>query len=222
MIDAPKRMISHLLISEKRRQADKYVKQNFSVNENLFFEITPSATKYTIADVKQVLADIKVFNSQKRLYYFPDFDNSSVDAQNAMLKMLEEPPANVHFVLTAQSTSRLLPTIVSRTKVVNVGPRSIPTLDSGTAHALEQFLEKKSLKGLDFKAFTVKDGKEAREICDQIVVFFRKLMSKDKSAPVVMKEGLRLRALMENNNLTPQMTIDHILIFISGIYKMKL
>jgi len=39
---------------------------------------------------------------------------SSPDAANALLKLLEEPPANTWFVLTATDKGRLLPTIQSR------------------------------------------------------------------------------------------------------------
>jgi len=39
-------------------------------------------------------------------------------AANAFLKILEEPPAGLVFLLTTQSTSALLPTIVSRTRVM--------------------------------------------------------------------------------------------------------
>ena len=39
---------------------------------------------------------------------------SSPDAANALLKLLEEPPANTWFILTATDAGRLLPTIQSR------------------------------------------------------------------------------------------------------------
>ena len=39
---------------------------------------------------------------------------SSPDAANALLKLLEEPPANTWFILTATDKGRLLPTIQSR------------------------------------------------------------------------------------------------------------
>ncbi len=41
-------------------------------------------------------------------------DKMGEAAANALLKTLEEPPANCHFILTASSLSSLLPTIVSR------------------------------------------------------------------------------------------------------------
>jgi DNA polymerase-3 subunit delta' len=43
-------------------------------------------------------------------------------AVNALLKILEEPPPGVVFLLTAESASSLLPTIVSRTRVMHFSP----------------------------------------------------------------------------------------------------
>lgn len=54
------------------------------------------------------------------------------EAQNAFLKLLEEPRANVTFILTAPSADGLLPTILSRVQTVAILPVSTPVL---TAHA---------------------------------------------------------------------------------------
>lgn len=48
------------------------------------------------------------------------------EAQNALLKLLEEPPANTLMVLTADSLSGLLPTISSRLQSLIVLPVSLP------------------------------------------------------------------------------------------------
>lgn len=215
-------MISHLLITEKKRVADKYVKNNLSGKNDLFFEMAPATKKYSIAEVKQVLSEIKIYNPKKRVFYFPSFDASSLEAQNALLKVLEEPPENVLFVLTSSSVSRLLPTIVSRTKVVKLGKPPEPAPDEKIFAALSLFIEKGGLSSLDFNAFACKTAGEAIAHLDQIALFFRKSIGGNKNSPVIIKEILRLRALLENNNITPQMTVDHILIFISKTYNMKL
>lgn len=44
------------------------------------------------------------------------------EAQNALLKLLEEPPADTVIILTAASSDSLLPTIVSRVNVITVLP----------------------------------------------------------------------------------------------------
>lgn len=51
-----------------------------------------------------------------------------IEAQNALLKLLEEPRAGVTFILTTPSLDALLPTIRSRTQVVTVRPLAITQL----------------------------------------------------------------------------------------------
>lgn len=53
-----------------------------------------------------------------------DSDRMSTGAQNAFLKLLEEPSANTKFVLTSHRDERLLPTIRSRVSAVHVPPIS--------------------------------------------------------------------------------------------------
>ena len=43
-----------------------------------------------------------------------------IEAQNALLKLLEEPPRNIIFILIAKSKTALLPTIRSRMKIENL------------------------------------------------------------------------------------------------------
>jgi DNA polymerase-3 subunit delta' len=56
----------------------------------------------------------------RRVALLVDFDEASPEAQNALLKTLEEPADKVVLLLTAGSTSRLFPTLVSRCEVLNL------------------------------------------------------------------------------------------------------
>ncbi len=53
-----------------------------------------------------------------RVVLISQADRLRVQAANAFLKLLEEPPANVVFILTSSRESRLLPTILSRCQVL--------------------------------------------------------------------------------------------------------
>jgi DNA polymerase-3 subunit delta' len=53
-----------------------------------------------------------------------DFERATVEASNALLKTLEEPPSQVVLVLTATEADVLLPTIVSRCQVLSLRPLS--------------------------------------------------------------------------------------------------
>ncbi len=51
-------------------------------------------------------------------------------SQNALLKVLEEPPNNIHFIIIAESKSSLLPTVRSRLPLINTASKKeLPLLD---------------------------------------------------------------------------------------------
>jgi DNA polymerase-3 subunit delta' len=81
---------------------------------------------------RQILVD-QVRELQRRLMYKPlegscrvailkDAQDLNLQAANALLKTLEEPPADTVMVLLADSESSLLPTVVSRCQKVRFGP----------------------------------------------------------------------------------------------------
>ncbi|MEO1724199.1 MAG: DNA polymerase III subunit delta' [Pseudomonadota bacterium] len=55
-------------------------------------------------------------------------DEMTVQAANALLKSLEEPPPRTAFLLVAHAPGRLLPTIRSRTRALDLGPLDADTL----------------------------------------------------------------------------------------------
>ncbi len=56
--------------------------------------------------------------ADKKIIVLHDADNISSVSQNALLKILEEPPAHAVFVLTVKQKSHLLDTIISRVSVI--------------------------------------------------------------------------------------------------------
>lgn len=58
------------------------------------------------------------------------FDRINEEAQQALLKLLEEPPAGTVFILLSPGTTILLPTIISRLEVIKI------TADNKTGHSV--------------------------------------------------------------------------------------
>ena len=71
-----------------------------------------------VAEVKQLLEDcyIKPAESDRKLFVLDRVHAMLAPAQNKLLKVLEEPPANVYFLLGAASEFAVLPTVRSRTR----------------------------------------------------------------------------------------------------------
>jgi DNA polymerase-3 subunit delta' len=59
-----------------------------------------------------------------------NFQEATVNAQNAFLKTLEEAPEKAVLLLTADSAENLLPTIVSRCEVLRLRPLAVDRLES--------------------------------------------------------------------------------------------
>ena len=76
----------------------------------------------TIEQVRELYADTHSVEQHNKVVIIDDAHTMSVPAQNAFLKLLEEPPKNVHFVLVAHEPSQLLPTIHSRADIIEIRP----------------------------------------------------------------------------------------------------
>lgn len=90
--------------------------------------VYPKKTKaLSVDDVReQITSDvnIKPYNHKYKIYIIPKADTLTNQAQNALLKTLEEPPGYAVLILLAQNTGAFLETILSRCVVFNIKPLS--------------------------------------------------------------------------------------------------
>lgn len=82
-----------------------------------------------IDDVRRVhgFISLKTFgdNIVRRAVVLRQVDQMSDEAQNAMLKMLEEPPADTLFLLLAENKTHIRPTVLSRARMIHITPVTI-------------------------------------------------------------------------------------------------
>ncbi|SDZ00775.1 DNA polymerase III subunit delta' [Tindallia californiensis] len=70
----------------------------------------------TVEMIRNLVKDIylKPYESDHKVYVLPEADTMTLQAQNALLKTLEEPPEHSLLILVTPAPERLLPTIRSR------------------------------------------------------------------------------------------------------------
>jgi DNA polymerase-3 subunit delta' len=73
---------------------------------------------------------LKPYQSKHRVALFLRFQEANQNAQNALLKTLEEAPDYAILILTADSAEQLLPTIVSRCEILRLRALPIETVES--------------------------------------------------------------------------------------------
>jgi DNA polymerase-3 subunit delta' len=81
-----------------------------------------------IRSVRQSLS-LKPYQGKYRVALFLRFQEANPNAANALLKTLEEAPAHVILLLTADTAEQLLPTIPSRCEILRLRPLPVETVE---------------------------------------------------------------------------------------------
>lgn len=93
-------------------------------------DLLPDKTEILVDQIREAVNDvyIKPHLFSKKIYIINNADKMNVRAQNAFLKIFEEPPEYALFILIAENLSGILPTILSRGCEVRFSPLGIENL----------------------------------------------------------------------------------------------
>jgi hypothetical protein len=107
--------------------------------------------KLSVSDANDIIDDssLRPIEGDKKLYIISDFDTAAPVFQNKLLKILEEPPEGVYFLLGVCSLSPVLSTIKSRVRLLEIQPFSDEQIISA--------LQRQGAKG-DLKAIAASSG----------------------------------------------------------------
>lgn len=93
-----------------------------SLNHPDVFLATPEKAggSVKIDDIRAVIKDVglKPYEAKKKVYIIDEANSLTEEAENALLKTLEEPSVNAALILITENPSDLLPTIRSRCQIV--------------------------------------------------------------------------------------------------------
>ena len=79
-----------------------------------YLELLDDQKSISIDQIRQLKIILRLKSSKKRVVIIPNVNALSTEAQNSILKLLEEPGKNIHFLMAANSANDILPTIQSR------------------------------------------------------------------------------------------------------------
>ncbi len=90
--------------------------QKVDLNAHPDLKTYPQKEKLLVADSEEIVMEsfVKPVFANKKVFIIRNIDEAMEVAQNKLLKILEEPPTNVYFLLTCASLDKVLPTIRSR------------------------------------------------------------------------------------------------------------
>jgi len=206
-------IISNTLI-HNRDDFEDYLLNSIHNDSNFILRIEPIfledkqrfKKKLYREDVKYVndFFSTKDENNQKRVCIINLIDDLSLDAANSILKIIEEPNKNSHFILVNQNKSKCLKTIVSRSNRIFFGKLSydyyanyykhseneeylnyLYQITNGSSYLTKQFIEFNFYEINDhFKTLLINQSKIKANTANHYIDYLNNFKNVDQAIPV--------------------------------------
>ena len=157
-----------------------------SGNQPDIITITHAKNSIGVEEIRRMRADlqIKPYSSAHKIYLIPDAEKLTVQAQNALLKTLEEPPEYAVIILIADGLVNFLPTVLSRCVVLQT--RAVEEAQIAQFLQKEKGLSKDQAQilarfagGNPWQALLLTDDQEFMDLRDKTVDFLAHLQNTD-------------------------------------------
>lgn len=156
-------------------------------------------TSVSVDTIRGLIKDIylKPYEGDWKVYLIPQAEIMTFQAQNALLKTLEEPPDHAVIILTASESEKLLPTVLSRCQRASFRP-------VGRQQVEEWLLKKYPVTPLQAKELAAyANGKPDRSVKMLESEVYRQMRQQFLALTDMLAEG-RLSPLLEAGELLQQ------------------
>ncbi len=197
--------------------------QQWSVSSFDCLRLAPMEESIGIASVRELQKQLLLapLASSKKLGIIEDSHLMTMEAQNALLKTLEEPPPQTVLFLESPTAESLLPTIVSRCQVVTLAtPKSSEQTTDSLSECFKTLEQAATLpvgKRLALVDELAKTREGAKQWVADAIVAIRHLMLSSYDAKASKRYTMLLRSLLTAQsqltaNVTPKLVVDNILL----------
>lgn len=186
-----------IIVSQNRQERDKIIwetLQKFQISPNNPDLFTLEEEKIGIAQVKQLIHHLstKPFGQTSKSAVIFEGNNISPDAQNALLKTLEEPPGKSVILIGVDSETKLLPTILSRCLVLNY--------ESGIMNQASKFDLDQILKASIGERFEIiEKASDKEKLLNDISQSYRERVLKGEGSGEFLEDLLQAQIWKEGN-----------------------
>ncbi|MBQ8909300.1 MAG: AAA family ATPase [Clostridia bacterium] len=163
-------------------------------------KIYPQKERLMVADSDSIVEEgsIKPIFADKKIIIIKNIDNAMEQAQNKLLKTLEEPNKNMYFIVTTTSLNQVLPTIRSRCNKIELA--KLPTA------VINEFCQGNALAsvlcdGYAGRAFYLAQMEDLKSMFDSVLACVTQL----KNSKNLLSFSKRLSAFKDNFNLIMEM-----------------
>lgn len=222
-------MIPQLIISLDEKKINTYIASYIRDNAVLSYDvihIIPKTQELGINEIRDISYFVFTKATSKRIIVIHSFETASIEAQNAILKMLEEKTKENTFFLCAKNNRSILSTVQSRVSLVYLDKENAVLEKERIQKINTMFneLQKKESYGFLQNDLTLtKTRDEAIILIDDLILFLRQKLLESKKIDLI---PIMNKAFQTKNNIlllnhSHQLALDNLLIFIHKTVTMK-
>ena len=176
----------------------------------------PSITIKLVRELESFLSK-KPYAAKLKTVLILEADKITAPAQHALLKTLEEPPANSQIFLLCQNQSNLLTTITSRCQIIKIkADLQLDKAQIKTQQELFKSITNSSLgQRVNLASQLIKNKKEALDFCGLQIQFLKPSLKKHSH---LVKKLLTATSQL-NANVNPKLVIENLLFSYPSISK---
>lgn len=224
-------MTSFIIVATAKTKRDGYIKdfcekQNIDSFDQTTLALENSVKQNTqsigIEDIKQMQKKIflKPIKSKLKAIIIDEAELLTIEAQNALLKILEEPPEHTIIILSSETQETLLPTILSRCQLIQLEEEQ-QTLSEKEREELQIFLEEFSRWGIGERLKKAeqlaKDKEKAIEWITKLIIVSRENMLQSNNKTMkqwnsLIKSFQTLHTTLKTTNVNPRFAIENTLL----------
>ncbi len=175
-----------------------------------------------IQDIKQFQQRLflKPVKSKEKVCIIHDAHLLTTEAQNALLKVLEEPPLSTYIMLTTESSHKLLPTILSRCVIKNYATKQAIPQEEQTAlqTVLNNIPNASIIEILELANELSTDKEKVSAWIEKAMCIVHKdiLDSENVQSVITAKQLLHAYTSIKTTNVNVRMTLECCFLSISG------
>ena len=169
---------------------------------------------YKVEPLRKVIASgsLRPQFGETRVFVFTDFGSMSEICQNALLKFVEEPQEYNRFVMTADSTAKILETILSRVVVINngdenAGAKQQDSQSAETARAVIDALKAKSEYNAAAELSKIKDRQLLHDVLQSLLQELSAIMTTAKNPEKVIRAADVVSKYIKRMEVNPNISM---------------
>ncbi len=180
----------------------------------LNLEAEPSISIQKIKTLTKFLSQ-KPYQNDQKIVFIPQAEKITFEAQNALLKTLEEPPAHSLIILVSPHQNQLLPTIISRCEIHQLVPDSSlnPQFITLQKNIYSTITNQSIGQRINFISQYSGAKISALEFCQDQLKYLRFLMmTKNQFALLPTIKVLAQAITHLNQNLNPKLVLENLIL----------